>query len=75
MGTWWESDLFDEKQRLILQLADGMTATPPDVSDLVFDGLRRHFSIPDIVELTAEIAFENFRARFNRTFEIEAPRH
>ena len=40
--------------------------------DAQFADLRRFFNEREIVELTAQAAFENFRARFNRTLRIEA---
>lgn len=40
------------------------------VPDAVFEELRRHFDENAIVELTAMIALENMRARFNRALEI-----
>jgi alkylhydroperoxidase family enzyme len=47
-----------------------MCRTPVEVPDAVFDELRRHFNEPQIVELTAAVAIENLRARFNRALEI-----
>jgi hypothetical protein len=41
-----------------------------DVPDAVFDELRRHFNDAQIVELTAMIALENLRARFNRALQV-----
>ncbi len=41
-----------------------------NVSDAVFEEVRRHFDERQIVELVAMIAFENMRARFNRALEI-----
>jgi hypothetical protein len=49
----------------------GDWALDPAVSDEQFAELRRHFSEREIVELTAQAAFENFRARFNRSLRIE----
>lgn len=49
-----------------------VTISPNDVTDEQFAELRRHFSEREIVELTAQAAFENFRARFNRSLRIEA---
>jgi alkylhydroperoxidase family enzyme len=49
-----------------------MTDNPADVADLVFEELKQHFNTAQIVELTAMIAFENFRARFNRALHIES---
>ncbi len=56
----------------MLEYADGMTVGGQDVSDELFAILRRHFSEAAIVELTAHVAFENFRSRFNRALRIEA---
>ena len=49
-------------------------ATPKtaDVSDAVFADIRSLFSTEQIVELTAAIALENFRARFNCALKIES---
>lgn len=47
-----------------------MTKTPVEVPDAVFDEVRRHFDESAIVELTAMIALENFRARMNHALDI-----
>jgi hypothetical protein len=49
-----------------------MTRTPPDVTDATFDEVRAHFTEAQTVELVATIAMENYRARLNRAFDIEA---
>lgn len=56
----------------MLEYADGMTVGGQDVSDELFAILRRHLSEAAIVELTAHVAFENFRSRFNHALRIEA---
>lgn len=56
----------------MLQLAVSLTRTPADVPDELFKELRNQFSECEIVELNAAIAWENYRARFNRTFAIES---
>jgi alkylhydroperoxidase family enzyme len=60
-----ESPAFDELERLVLDYAEGMSATPVAVSDDVVEELRRHFDDAQMVELTSVIAMENYRARFN----------
>lgn len=60
-----ESDLFSELDRLVIDYAAGMTATPVDVSDDLVAELRRHLDDGQLVELTNAIAWENWRARFN----------
>ena len=49
-----------------------MTLAAVDVPDEVFDELKRHFDTRQIVDLTATIALENMRARFNRALQIES---
>jgi AhpD family alkylhydroperoxidase len=59
------SPLFSELDKLVLDYAVGMSRTPVDVPDALFDQLRQHLSEPQIVELTHHIALENMRGRFN----------
>jgi alkylhydroperoxidase family enzyme len=66
-----ESDAFDETEKLVLDYAVALTATPSDVPDELFDALRSRFSEKQLVELTSGIALENYRARFNWAFGIE----
>ena len=49
-----------------------MTATPAAVSDAVYGEAARHFSEAQLVELAATAALENYRARLNRAFLVEA---
>lgn len=53
-------------------MVDAITGEPADVSDELFARLQQHFSYPELVELAAAAAFENFRARFNRVFNVES---
>lgn len=66
------SSEFSDLERLVLRYAVAMTVTPVDVSDELFDALRRHFNERQLVELTSTIAWENYRARFNHAFGIES---
>ncbi len=63
---------FSNLERLVLQYADGMTRAPVEVPDHLFAFLREQFNEPQLVELTASIAWENYRARFDHAFGIEA---
>jgi len=67
-----DSDHFDETERLVLDLAVGMTATPVQVSDELFAALRARFEDPQLVELVNLVALENLRSRFNAAFAIGA---
>ncbi|MGA8213381.1 MAG: hypothetical protein WB799_07290 [Candidatus Sulfotelmatobacter sp.] len=63
---------FSETERLVLEYADCMTSVPVEVSDALFARLREKFSEAQLVELTSSIAWENYRARFDHAFGIEA---
>ena len=56
----------------MLDYSAAMTQTPVEVSDELFAALRANFNEAQMVELTAAIAWENYRARFNHAFGIEA---
>ena len=66
------SPAFTEPEKLVLRYAAAMTQTPVDVPDELFDGLRKHLDPRQLVELTSAIAWENYRARFDHAFGIEA---
>jgi 4-carboxymuconolactone decarboxylase len=65
-----DSDLFDEDEKLVIEYAVGMSATPVSVSDELFEQLRARFDEAQIVELTNIIALENMRGRFNLALDI-----
>jgi len=54
------------------KLAEAMSNTPANVTKEIFEEVKIYFSKPEIVELVATISMENYRARFNRAFLIEA---
>lgn len=66
------SALFSETERLVLEYADAMTQTPVEVPDTLFAKLREKFADAQLVELTATLAWENYRARFDHAFGVEA---
>jgi AhpD family alkylhydroperoxidase len=65
-----ESERFSELDKLVLDYATGMSRSPVEVSDELFAALREHFDEAQMVELSSEIALENYRARFNWAFGI-----
>jgi alkylhydroperoxidase family enzyme len=66
------SPAFSDLERLALRYAVAMTNTPVEVPDELFAELRKHFNPQQMVELTSAIAWENYRARFDHAFGIEA---
>jgi hypothetical protein len=63
---------FNDKERLVIELADAMADTPSNVSEELYARLRNVFSEEQLLELGAQIAFENYRARLNRVFDVES---
>ncbi len=55
-----------------MELAERMTHTSKRVTGRFFKKLQREFSDEELVELSAIIAYENFRSKFNPVFGIEA---
>jgi alkylhydroperoxidase family enzyme len=62
--------VFTDVERLVIELADAMAQIPTNVSDDLYARLRSQFSEEQLMELGAQIAFENFRARLNRVFDV-----
>jgi len=59
-------------ERAALSYAEAMTITGQKVTDELFAELRRHFSEAQVVELTAAVALENFRSKFNVALGVES---
>jgi len=72
LHDYQRSSLFSETEKLVLAYADAMTCTPVEVPETLFASLQARFDEARLVELTANIAWENYRARFNHAFGIEA---
>ena len=66
------SRLYSASERAALAYAEAMTITGQKVTDELFAEVRRHFSEAQVVELTAAVALENFRSKFNVALGIEA---
>ena len=62
--------VFSDTERLVIELADEMVRAPANVLDDLYARLRAQFSEEQLMELSAQIAFENFRARLNRVFDV-----
>lgn len=63
--VWQDSDEFTDLERQVLAYADAMTDTPMDVTDEQVERLRTALGDARLVELTAYIALESQRSRFN----------
>jgi len=63
---------FSDTERMVIELADALTGTPANVSDELYTRLRAQFSEEQLLELSAQISFENYRARLNRLYNAES---
>ena len=61
---------FAPPELALLRMADAMADTPSNISDPLYQELRSHFSEEDLMELAGSAALENYRARFNRVFDV-----
>lgn len=72
LSEYRASNAFSALEKLVLDYTREMTRTPVDVSEQLFSALRHEFTEAQLVELTAVIAWENYRARFDHAFGIES---
>jgi alkylhydroperoxidase family enzyme len=72
VGDYETSELFSPTEKLVLDLATAMSATPAVVSDDLRDSLLQHLSPAQLAEVAAAIAWENHRARLNRALGVRA---
>ena len=70
--TWRDSELFSAMEKDALEYAEKMTITGEKVTDELWGRLRGHFTEAQLVELTAAVALENFRSKFNVPLGVEA---
>jgi alkylhydroperoxidase family enzyme len=67
-----ESDLFSDAERVAIEFAEAMTITGRKIDDDLFARVRTHYSEAQVVELSAAVALENFRSKFNVALGVEA---
>lgn len=72
LARYRQSSVFSDAEKLALDLATAMTDAPVKVSESLFGQLQSLFDAASIVEITAAIAWENYRSRFNHALGIEA---
>lgn len=65
-----KTDGFAPAEAALLRMADAMADTPANISDGLYGELRQYFSEEQLMELAANAALENYRARFNRVFDV-----
>lgn len=68
--TGGKFESFAPPEVALLRMADAMADTPSNVSNELYAELLRHFPEEQLIELAASAALENFRARYNRVFDV-----
>jgi alkylhydroperoxidase family enzyme len=69
---WRESTVFTPLEREVMEYAEAMTQTPPEVTDEMSERLLDQLGAPALLELTAFIAAANMVSRTNTALGIEA---
>ena len=69
LREWRKSGVYGEKESVLLAYVDAMTQDVA-VPNAIFDGMRKHFSERDILELTVLIGAYNMQTRLLRALEI-----
>lgn len=72
LASYEDSPLFTPAEKLAFELATAMSSTPQTTTDELFARLAEHFDEQQIVELTATVAWENYRSRMNVAFGMTA---
>jgi AhpD family alkylhydroperoxidase len=72
LERWQESELFDNKERVVLEYVEAVTYTGRQFDDDLSQRLHEHFNEDEIVELTGLIAFQNLSSKFNSALDLPA---
>jgi len=72
LEQWQESELFDNKERVVLEYVEAITYTDRQVNDDLIQRLYEYFNEDEIVELTGLIAFQNLSSKFNSALDLPA---
>lgn len=70
LEQWRESDLFDEKEKVVLEYTEAVTRSDQQVTDELMDRLKKYLDEDGVVELTALIAFQNMSSKFNSALDV-----
>jgi alkylhydroperoxidase family enzyme len=68
--TYADSDVLSDDEKLVVEYAEAVSATPAVVGEDLRNRIEARFSRAQIAELAAEIAWENQRARLNQALDV-----
>jgi AhpD family alkylhydroperoxidase len=69
---WHDSQVFTSLERDVMEYAEAMTETPPQVTDDLSDRLLEQLGAGAMVELVATVAYANMTTRSNTALGIES---
>jgi alkylhydroperoxidase family enzyme len=72
LAQYERSGEFSDLEKLVIRYAVEMTRTPVNVPEELFAALKRELNEQQLVELTSQIAWENYRARNNHALGLES---
>lgn len=70
LAQWNKSNIFDEKEKVVLEYTEAVTYTDRHVTDELMLRLKDFFDDDSIVELTGLIAFQNLSSKFNSALDV-----
>lgn len=70
MADWRNSALFDPADRLVLEMAESLTAHNR-VDDALYAALEQQFTRPQVVRLTMTVALAGMVNRVHATFQTQ----
>ena len=69
------SPLFTDAERAAFDLARAASVVPNAATDEMFTRLKKHYTTPQIIEMTAVIALFGWQNRFNDTLHTDLDQH
>ena len=69
---WRESELFNDKERAVLDYVEAVTYSDRQVTNAQTELLATWFNQDQLVELTGLIAFQNLSSKFNAALDVPA---
>ena len=66
-----ESPLFSEAERAALDVSRAAAMTPNEVTDKMFEKLKKHYSEEQIIEIVSVISLFGFLNKWNATFNTD----
>ncbi len=72
LADWKHSDLFSDKEKVVLEYTEAVTYSDQQVTDDLVERLKKYFDDDGVVELTGLIAFQNLSSKFNSALDVPA---